>query len=253
MSKQTSRFCALMLLLFSSAAHAGWYEIQNYVGTIGTAPIHLSLQTYRYINHGEKSEWRVDGSYYYDAHRVPIPLQGHLQDDEHMVLCEAIPPSSNSESPVVPAISAGHPTPCPLTLNIGTDSANGEWNDGKNALPIFLHQVGRLNDTDDAKPSITGLIAIPMWYHTPTHMLLGVYQMTEDCPVSMRHLQLINIATGRIDGDMAFDCQAGMVMTAIYQNVSRGSKTEQITVGYDGGKMGHDEVFDIRPHLTQKK
>jgi hypothetical protein len=78
-----------LLLVVASSAYAGWYQVRNYAGTIGSFPVHVSLQTYDYINHNEPTQWRVDGSYYYDAHRIPIPLQGKRKPDGQMTLCEA--------------------------------------------------------------------------------------------------------------------------------------------------------------------
>jgi hypothetical protein len=67
----------------------------------------------------------------------------------------------------------------------------------------------------------------------------------------MRHLLLVNIVTGRIDEDVPFDCDAGMVMTPIYANITRASKAGQVTVEYQGGKMGHDEDVDIEPSAAK--
>ncbi|MFP3656126.1 hypothetical protein SB777_35040, partial [Burkholderia sp. SIMBA_052] len=92
-----------MILFTASSAHAGWYEIRNYAGTIGSLPVHVSLQTYDDINRNTSGQWRVDGSYYYDAHRVPIPLQGKRQPNGEMQLCEAVEPVSFGDSPTVPA------------------------------------------------------------------------------------------------------------------------------------------------------
>ncbi|WP_449428089.1 hypothetical protein [Rhodanobacter umsongensis] len=120
-------------------------------------------------------------------------------------------------------------------------------------LPITLHQVGSLNDTGDTGHPVAGVAEIPMRYHTRTHLLLGICESAADCPVSMLHLQLVNIATGHIDNDIALDCQAGMVMTSIYANVSPGSLAHGVTAGFAGGKMGSDEDTDIQPHARRGK
>ncbi|OOG39143.1 hypothetical protein [Rhodanobacter sp. C05] len=253
MTRTLFRFVPLGLLLVTSTATAGWYEVKNYVGTIGNLPVHVSLQTFDSINHGEPSQWHVDGGYYYDAHRTPIPLQGKRQPDGHMTLCEAAAPLSSAESPIVPTRSAAHPVPCPISLKIADDGATGEWNDGKKALPITLHQVGSLNDTGDTEHPVTGVVEIPMWYHTKTQLLLGIYESAPDCPASMLHLRLVNIATGHIDNDITLDCQAGMIMTPIYANVSKSSAPHSVTVGFAGGKMGSDEDIDIESHASQGK
>lgn len=246
MTRTTSFFASLALLLAASSAEAGWYEIKNYVGTVGKAPVHVSLQTFDAINHGEPGQWRVVGSYYYDAHRVPIPLHGQRRPDGHMALCEAPPPSGN-EVPFA-ALAA-----CPIRLAVSDDGASGEWNDGKSALPISLRQVGSLDDTERSGSELTGTVEIPMWYHTKTHLLLGIYASAGDCPVSMLRLRLVNIATGRTDGDIPFECEAGMIMTDIYANVSqgRGTKAGQVTVGFQGGKMGYDVDVTIEPHAPK--
>jgi hypothetical protein len=249
MSKKVVLLVPLALLVFSSSASAGWYEIKNYVGTIGTVPVHISLQTYGTINRGGPREWQVDGSYYYDAHRIPIPLQGKREPGGRMLLCEAEPPRSGADSPTVPASSAAHPIPCPITLSIAGDAASGVWNDGKRTLPIELHKVGSLDDTDEDASLLSGVVEIPMWYHTKTYMLLGIYEASEGChfKVSMFKLRLVNIATGSSDGDIQLDCADGMLMTSIYQNVSRGPNAHQVTLEVGGGKMGSDEVIDIEP------
>jgi molybdopterin-binding protein len=83
-----------------------------------------------------------------------------------------------------------------------------------------------------------------MWYHTKTHMLLGVYQTSKDCGLSMSHLRLVNIATGRVDNDIDLDCGAGLLMTSIFENVSRAATAHQVTVEFGRGQ-GYEEVVDI--------
>ncbi|MFK4446847.1 hypothetical protein ABH944_007058 [Caballeronia udeis] len=68
--KRKRNFSCITLCVISfaaSSAHAGWYEITNYAGTIGSVPVHMSLQTYDDINRNEPGQWRVNGSYYYDT------------------------------------------------------------------------------------------------------------------------------------------------------------------------------------------
>ena len=250
-----------LLLLASSASAGGWYEVKNYVGTIGGAAVHVSLQTYDDINRTSSDEWRlkVDGSYYHDAHRIPIPLQGRRETDGRMTLCEAALPRSGSESsyPVVPAASKKHPVPCPITLKFSDDGATGEWNDGKKTLPIVLNQVGSLDDTrrpgGSAPIHLDGVVEIPMWSHTKTYLLLGVYTSSADCPVSMLHLRLVNIATGRVDKEIPLDCDAGMVMTAIYDNASKGATENKLFINYKDNKMGYIEIININPRTAKRK
>ena len=50
-------FC---LLMQSGNAVAGWYQVENYEGSVGPNPVHLSLQ--RYASFG--SGITVEGSYF---------------------------------------------------------------------------------------------------------------------------------------------------------------------------------------------
>lgn len=242
---------ALCVPLFAVAtsADAGWYEIKNYVGTIGRISVHLSLQTYDDADQNEPDHWRVDGSYYYDVHRAPIPLQGKRQLNGEMQLCEAAEPVSFGDSPKVPSASPTHPTPCPIALKISDRGAEGEWRDGKNVLPISLQQIGALDDTGLKNPSVIGVIEIPMWYHTKNHLLLGVYQSSKYCALSMVRLRLVNIKSGKIDRDMKFDCGAGIVATPIYANVYRADNPHHATIIFQGGYhgMGDDQDVVLEP------
>jgi hypothetical protein len=238
---------ALCAILFTAAssAHAGWYEIRNYAGTIGNLPVHLSLQTYDDIDRNEPGQWKVDGSYYYDAHRVPIPLQGKRQPNGEMQLCEAAEPASFGDSPEVPAASPAHPIPCPIELKIGDKDASGEWRDGKSVLPIALRQVGSLNDTGVEAPRVDGVVEIPTWHHTKDHLLLGVYRSSADCSLSMARLRLVNIKSGKIDKELKFDCGTGIVATQIYTNVYRATNAGHVTVIFQGGNHGMSDDQDV--------
>jgi hypothetical protein len=239
-----SRIALCATLFATSAAHAGWYEVRNYAGTIGNAPVHVSLQTFDNLNKNEPAQWRVDGSYYYDAHRIPIPLQGKRQPDGKMQLCEATVPASFGDSPVVPKASPANPVPCPITLTVADAGASGEWNDGKKTLPITLRQVASLNDTAINAPRVDGTVEIPMWHHTKNYLLLGVYQASKDGLLSMTGLRLVNIKSGHVDKDIKLD-GAGTVATSIYANVYRGADTRHVTVIFEGGDHGMGDDRDV--------
>ncbi|VWB27752.1 putative lipoprotein [Burkholderia arboris] len=236
---------AALLACAPAVSFAGWYEIANYTGTIGNAPVHVSLQTYDAINHNDAGRWRVDGSYYYDAHRKPIPLRGHREPDGRMTLCEASSPASNADSPVVPAASPARPKPCPIALTVAGKTATGTWDDGRNTLPITLNEVGRLNDNDQDHPQLDGTVEIPMWYRTKTHMLVGAYALSDKCGVAMQSLRAVNIATGRIDRTIALGCDAGMVMTSIYANVADARRAGYVSVEFRDGKMGYEQDVSL--------
>lgn len=237
--------------LAASTAHAGgWYEVRNYTGTIGSLPIHLSLQTYAELNHDEPRRSQVDGSYYYDAHRLPIPLQGKRQADGSMQLCEAVAPASFGDSPKVPVASPAHPVPCPISLKPSDNGAAGEWRDGKHVLPITLHQVGTLDDTrSDKTPSVSGTVEIPMWHHTGKHLLLGIYESSSACPLSMARLRLVNLRSGQTDKELKLECGAGTVATSIYSNVYAANSPRHVTIIFEGGYhgMGDDREVPVEP------
>ncbi|GAB6847948.1 hypothetical protein [Paraburkholderia kururiensis] len=239
----------VFFLAATSLALAGWYDIDNYAGTIGSLPIHVSLQTYDDVHRDEPGQRRVDGSYYYDTHRIPIPLQGKRQPDGTIQLCEANAPTSSADSPTVPAASATHPVPCPITLKIIGTGASGEWRDDKRVLPIALHQVGSLNDTGLQPVRLDGVVEVPMWYHTKNHLLLGVYDSSKDCPLSMARLRLVNLRSGRIDKEMKFPCGTGVVSTPIFGNVYRAGTPRHVTVMFQGGYhgMGDDRDVAVEP------
>lgn len=239
-----ARITLFMILFATPAAHAGWYEIRNYTGTIGNASVHVSLQTFDNLNKNEPDQWRVDGSYYYDAHRVPIVLQGKRQPDGTMQLCEATTPATFGDAPVVPKASATNPVPCPITLTVADSGASGAWNDGKKTLPITLHQVASLYDTAVNAPRVDGTVEIPMWHHTRDHLLLGVYQASKDGLLSMSSLRLVNIKSGHVDKDIKLD-GAGTVATSIYANVYRAADARHVTVIFEGGYHGMGDDRDI--------
>lgn len=234
----------LCVALFSTPAYAGWYQVRNYIGTVGSYPVHVSLQNYDELNRGEARQKKIDGSYYYDANRRPIALVGTRHADGKMVLCEATPPDTLGDSPVVPKPTSARPNPCPIELSVESGKVTGIWNDGKKSLDIRLQEVAQLDNTDDKSQEIkpSGDVEIPMWYHTKTHLLLGIYQQAQDCAFSMRKLRFINIRTGKTDKEMAFECGAGTVATSIYSNVWQGSSDKHVTIEFPGGfnNMGED-------------
>src|SRR5689334_2587011 len=71
------------LLLFSGKAVAGWYQVDNYEGSIGPNSVHLSLQRYAHFGSGIT----VKGSYFYDAKQSPIAIYG-TADGSTVTLCE---------------------------------------------------------------------------------------------------------------------------------------------------------------------
>lgn len=130
-------------------------------------------------------------------------------------------------------------------MNITDNGATGEWNDGKKSFPIVLHQLGRLDDTGNDGQLLDGVVEIPMWHHTKNHLLLGIYQFSKACRVSMVGLRAINIANGKVDKTLTFDDCAGTVATSIYNGVYRADKSRHVIVLAAGGFHGSGEEMDV--------
>lgn len=56
MNRANSMLCRFAFVLFGlpRAALAGWFEVENYVGTIGASPVHISLQSYKHLGHAHR-------------------------------------------------------------------------------------------------------------------------------------------------------------------------------------------------------
>ncbi|NWD74495.1 hypothetical protein HX890_10285 [Pseudomonas gingeri] len=233
MKKITSLLLGLLACL-PLAAWAGWYEVRNYTGTFGDHPVHVSLQTY--VSLQQDKLGKVDGSYYYDKHLIPIALHGKQQTENQLTLCEE--PDNQ----------------CPITLTVTEQGASGIWSDGKRALPISLQQVGRLDNTDDSKQLFEGIVEIPMWSHTKNRMFLGVYgiegaeDQNQSPYITMKAIKEIEIKTGRLVRTLDVDDQAGLLMTPIYMNVEAAvqSKGLSLMIQHSDGHMGYDENRDIK-------
>jgi len=227
--KKITSLSLLLLTCLSLPSWAGWYEVRNYTGTLGSHSVHMSLQTYVWLQQGKPG--KVDGSYYYDEHRIPIALHGEQQAENQLALCEE--PGKK----------------CPITLTVTDQGASGTWNDGKRTLPINLQQVGRLDNTDESKQLLEGSVEIPMWSHTKDRMFLGVYGVqalaeTYQVPfITMKTIKEVEIKTGRLVRTLDVDDMAGLLMTPIYMNVEASvqGKGLNLLIQHGGGRMGYDE------------
>jgi hypothetical protein len=240
---------AVTLAIASLPAFAGWYEVTNYEGMIGTYPVHLSVQTFKWLNGNDaKERGKVVGSYYYDARRLPIALHGREQPDGSLRLCEAQDLKAMTGYDLHPQEKLSK-DPCPFALTLTPAGATGTWQNGKTSYDVTLKRVGSLNNTE--KDVLVGKMEVPMWDHSSTHMYLGVYGMDEDRAI-MRSVRAVNIATGKVDqvAELACKsddfCEPGTVYTDIYMNVSKTSRANKVWVGYTGGKMGTDEEITLK-------
>ncbi|TPI20215.1 hypothetical protein [Mesorhizobium sp. B4-1-1] len=234
-------FC---LLLLSGKAFAGWYQVENYEGSIGPNPVHLSLQ--RYASFG--SGITVEGSYFYDARQSPIAIYGKA-DGQRLTLCEIADDKEFERVLVRGSKSPVDTTGCPFSLELGEDAATGNWSKGADKYPVTLKKVASLDDTGDLK--LGGTVEIPFWAETATDRFAGIYTKS-DAGICMTGLRVINKRKSKAVQEIGFDdpdCNAGMLMTPIYMNVQKwveGGK-DIIAVNFRGGGAGHTEDYAFSP------
>lgn len=236
-------FCLLML---SGKAVAGWYHVENYEGSIGENPVHLSLQRYDSFGSGIT----VEGSYFYDAKQSPIAIYGKAEG-ARIMLCEIADDKEFERVLVMGSKTPVDTTGCPLSLDIGKDGATGSWSKGVDTYPVSLRKVASLDDTGEGK--IEGTVEIPFWAQTARERFAGVYTNTS-LGLCMAKLQVIKKRGGNVVQEIAFKdddaCSAGMLMTPIYMNVQKwveGGK-DVVSVNFRGGGAGYsrDYVFSHR-------
>ena len=230
-------FC---LLLGSGKAFAGWYQVENYEGSIGSNAVHLSLQRYGSFGSGIT----VEGSYFYDARQSPVAIYG-TADGARLSLCEI---SDDREFERV--LIMGSKTPvdtagCPFTLDVGESGATGFWSKGADKYPVTLKKVASLDDTGDLK--MEGTVEVPFWAQTATDRFAGTYTKS-DAGICMTRLRVINKKKGKAVQEIGFDdpdCNAGMLMTPIYMNVQKWVEAgkDVISVNFRGGGAGYTEDY----------
>jgi hypothetical protein len=238
--KKAVLFAVVFFCLLSGRAVAGWYHVENFTGSVGPYPVHVSLQTYDSFGSGIT----VEGSYYYDSKDNPIPLYGTNKNGE-VALCEISDDKTFDRVIVVGSKTPVDTTGCSFSLGVDDHGAAGTWSNGTKSYPVTLKKVATLDDTGDAK--LDGTVEIPFWAQTASHMFVGDYANSSD-GLCMRKLAVIDKATKTVDQLIGFDdddCNAGMVMTPIYMNVEKsGSGTAAlISVDVRDGKMGHSKDY----------
>ena len=234
-------FC---LLLLSNEAVAGWYQVENYEGSIGPNPVHLSLQ--RYASFG--SGITVEGSYFYDAKQSPIAIYGKA-DGPKLTLCEIADDKEFQRVLVMGSETPVDTTGCPLSLDLGESGATGTWRKGTDKFPVTLKKVATLDDTGEGK--VVGNVDIAFWAETATDRFAGVYTKAS-ARICMTKLQVINKKKNKVVQEIGFDdedCNAGMSMTPIYMNVRKwveGGK-DIISVNFGGGKFASADDYVLNP------
>lgn len=232
------------LLLLSQKAFAGWYQVENYEGSIGPNPVHLSLQ--RYASFG--SGITIEGSYFYDAKQSPIAIYGKV-DGSRLSLCEIADDKEFQRVLVMGSKTPVDTTGCPFLLELAENAATGSWSKGKDKHPVSLKKVASLDDTGDL--NVDGTVVIPFWAETATDRFAGVYTKT-DAGICMTKMQVINKKKKRVVQEIGFDdqdCNAGMSATPIYMNVQKwveGGK-DIISVDFGGGKFAGASDYVLNP------
>ena len=241
---RTFIFAVVGLFTLSGQAFAGWYHVENFEGFIGDRRVHFSLQKYDSFGSGIT----VEGSYFLDDKRSPIPLYGTVNGDS-VRLCEI---STEREFQKVLIVGSKMPvdtTRCPFSLTVNETGATGAWNDGKTFQPVTLNKIGALDDTGDL--AITGSVEIPFWAQTAHQMFSGIYEKTAS-GICMTKLHVINKASDKVGQEIRFPddpCDAGMVMTSIYMNVEKFTETDTvgIAINFRDGGMGHSQAYKFDP------
>ncbi|TIU78219.1 MAG: hypothetical protein E5W13_12015 [Mesorhizobium sp.] len=239
------------VLLLTGKAAAGWYQVDNYEGSIGPNPVHLSLQRYDSFGSGIT----VEGSYFDDAEQSPIAVYGKISGTS-VSLCEIADDKEFDQVLVMGSKTPVDTTGCPFSLNVGERGATGTWSKGPDKFPVTLKKVASLDNNGKAK--IDGTVEIPFWAQTATHRFAGVYEKAGFL-ACMTKLQVINkkrkkiVQVIRFGGD---DCNAGILMTAIYMNVQKQTERnlEVISVNFGGSSSGYtqDYVFSVRTKKYQQ-
>lgn len=232
-------FC---LLTLAGEAHAGWYHVENFEGTIGEMPVHISIQKYD----GFGSGITVEGSYFYDARRKPIPVYGKIVGDM-LQLCETLNEQQFKKTLIVGSKRAVDTTSCPLSLRVSAAGASGTFREGDVTHPVELRKTASLDDTADG--IVEGIVEIPFWAQTDAYMLSGLYEKTA-LGICMTRLRVIDKTSGKMHQEIRFSddqCDAGMVMTPIYMNVEKiaDDGRDTIAVNFRDGGMGYSQTYKL--------
>jgi hypothetical protein len=189
--------------------------VTNYIGQIGTAPVHFSIQRY-----GFGPGMTAEGSYYYDKYLTPIPVYGLENDDKSLTLCEVHTQEEYEKALIHGFKDETYAIGCPLHLVLTDDGAVGEWRDSRNSFPISLTKVGSLDDTKGFQ--ISGVMEIPFWGQTEKHAFIGIYQASSP-EIPAIKIQVVNKNTDIFVQTLDIDpgCTFGFFMTPIYMNLER--------------------------------
>lgn len=234
-------FATSCIFLLNQNAYAGWYNIINYIGSIGQYPIHLSLQSYEFGN-----GTTVEGSYYYDKNKAPIPIYGKY-DNGRLRLCEVLDKTNPNEAMVIDSDVAVNASKCEFSLDLMESGAKGIWASENNKYKVNLQTVSKLDDTG-SNNVVDRVVEIPFWAQTKKHMFIGVYKNSSSGTSCMEKIVIINKSKGSVDQELTFDkvqCEAGLLMTPIYMNVEKYNmqNIDNITVHFRDSRMGYSKSY----------
>jgi hypothetical protein len=230
------------LFFFSAGpAMAGWYHVENFSGTLGAMPVHLSLQDYASFGSGITAE----GSYFYDSQLSSIALYGR-RDGAKIALCE-ISGAKQFDQVIVqgsktPVSTAG----CPFSLTEAGAALSGSWSKDGKTYPVTLARVGQFDDTG-TEGKLDGNGEIPFWGQTASHAFLGDYVLA-DSKLCLGSIKVMDKKAKTLVQTMSFDkedCTAGLVMTPVYMNVQEQTEkgAETVTINFADGRMGSTEDY----------
>lgn len=209
----TSALTVLTTLLICQVSYAGdsWYVVNNYTGTVGKYPVHVSLQTYTFGPHTH-----VEGSYYYDKYRAPIVLYGR-ETEKGLMLCET---TGKDDFDKYLLVGEDYDLDtCPFRLTYNDEGLTGIWQNDKNRLTVSLSGT----DVMDENQIVVGdaNMEIPFWGQTADHSFIGVYENSNNSLVINR-IKVLDKKRGTVIqtiNPQTENCEFGFYMTAIYQNI----------------------------------
>ncbi|KAA8997038.1 hypothetical protein FJU30_19890 [Affinibrenneria salicis] len=215
--------------------------MNNYVGLVGTYPVHVSLQRYRfgpYIS--------LLGSYYYDRQRAPIPLYGTYAADS-LSACEILNAQDYDNSIIRGSATAPDMSACPFQLSARGDELVGHWRRGDKRYPVRLRRSASLDDSA-SPPSVLGTPDIPFWGQTETHSFIGVYQRSGG-DLALSGVKVLDKRSGKVVqvlNPQRQGCRFGFFMTPIYMNLENGENRSRVLLNCAPGDGPGDKTIEYR-------
>lgn len=206
-----------IFLCGTAGANQSWYQVENYAGTLGELPVHLSVQQYDFSKNSN-----IRGVYYYDKYRSPIALYG-IKTDSSISLCEAHSKveqeSYNENSDRIDF------TRCPFQLTEDNGTLKGAWKNERRQYPVMLRRIATMSPT-----SVQGTLDIPFLGQTEKHAFLGRYEAADN-NITIDKVQVVDKASGKtvqIIDPTLYGCDFGFYMTTIYRGIEDEDDKSQV-------------------------